>query len=260
MRRCAGCGKKGLFLKLDTQKHCTHCSIIWLETKVATIARQVITVENKVTAVEETVKGLEQKSVDIEKSIIDLRHQMNTVKLELANIKEINNSFTVREGDVETLVSEFIQMDNQGLINFKVISLENPDGLVENNILAVHYADGGAQGEAGAVAILYRSQHGIQILYGNYIYGNLNLDAVIRKLPMLKCLDSRGKRTPPYPVGGSLDIPEGWKYMYMGAMNHFFVRDTARDTGTFINLLLNRGGQSWQVFHAVAWFYGALCN
>ena len=256
MRRCAGCGKKGLFLKLDAQKHCTHCSIISLETKVAAIARQVSTVENKVTAVEETVKGFEQKAVDIEKSIFDLKHQMNTVKLELANIKDLYaNSITVREGDVETLVSEFIQMDNQGLINFKVEGLENPDGLVENNILAVHYADGGAQGEAGAVAILYRSQHGIQILHGNYLYGNLNLEAVIRKLPMLKRLV-----TLPYPFGDSLDIPEGWKYMYMGAMNHFFVRDTIKDADTFINLLLNHGGQRWQVFDAVAWFCGALCN
>ena len=260
MKRCASCGKKGLFLKLDTQNLCTQCSIESLETMVATIARQVIAAENKVVAAEETVKGLEQKAVDIEKSIINLSHQMNTIKLELANINEIFYSTTVREGETETLVSEFIQMDNQGLIKFKVVSFENPDGLVENNILAVHYADRGAQGDAGAVEILYRSQDGIQILYGNYCYGNLNLDTVIRKLPMLKCLDSRGGLTPPYPFGGSLDIPEGWKYMYMGAMNHFFVRDTIRDTDTFINLLLNHGGKSWQVFNAVAWFCGALCN
>ena len=168
-------------------------------------------------------------------------------------------SNTVREGDVVALVSEYIQMDNQGRINIEVQDLENPDILEENNILAVHYADRGAQGDAGAVEILYQSQNNIRVLYGNYGYGNLDLDAVIRKLPMLSCLDSRYTLSPPYPFGGNLDIPNGWRYGYMGALNHFFVREEFIDrVEPFVNAFLKQGGQRCQMFEAVAWFCGAV--
>ena len=79
MRKCVKCGKKGLFLQLDAQKHCANCSFIsFLEAKervatvenmVAAVERTVKGLEQKVTAVEQVVKQLEQKVVYIEKSI-----------------------------------------------------------------------------------------------------------------------------------------------------------------------------------------------
>ncbi len=162
-----------------------------------------------------------------------------------------------RSGDEHTLALEYVQMNKANLLTFKCADLSNPGMLHADNILAVHYADGGAQGDAGAVEILYYTQKDVQILYGNYAYGNLNLDAVIILLPMLKSLDSRYCFEPPYPFGGKLDIPVGWKYLYMGAMNHFFVRqEIAERTGEFIKTVIDETG-GWEAFNAIAWFCGA---
>ena len=165
-------------------------------------------------------------------------------------------SIHFRTGDEESLANEFIQLADKRLVKFEIEKLENPHFLDENNILAVHYADSGAQGDAGAVEILYCSQNGLRYLYGNYAYGNLNLDAVIQKLPMLKCLDSRGSFEPPYPFGGKLDIPEGWGHLYMGAMNHLYIRmEVVERVRTFISIVCKNAG-SWQAFNAIAWFCG----
>ena len=111
--------------------------------------------------------------------------------------------------------------------------------------------------DAGAVEILYLSENGVRVLYGNYAYGSLDLDDVIQKLPMLECLDSRGNFEPPYPFGGKLCIPFGWAYLYMGAMNHLYVREEICDRAEdFINEIL-KSRQSWLVFDAVSWFCGA---
>ncbi|MBE6949448.1 MAG: hypothetical protein E7456_06335 [Ruminococcaceae bacterium] len=166
-----------------------------------------------------------------------------------------------RTGDEKFLVAEFLHLRENQLLKFEVASLENPNELVADNILAVHYADGGAQGVAGAVEILYCSQQCVKVFYGNYVYDNLDLDAVIEKIPVLEYFDSRGGLIPPYLFGGEIDFPEDWGYLYMGAMNHFFVRKIILDkTETFINTLMNNGGRSWQVFDAVAWFCMAQQN
>ena len=48
-----------------------------------------------------------------------------------------------------------------------------------------------------------------------------------------------------------------WKYLYMGAMNHFIIReDVLYRTYTFIKTLLD-DGRPWDVFDALAWFCGA---
>lgn len=242
MRKCVRCGKKGLFLTLYAQKYCTYCSIInTLEANVTTISKQVAQVATDKSATDKALKELEQKAAEIEKSLNDLIFQINTLRLDFANATEAYDSITVREGDVETLVAEYVQKKRQGLIELKVEDLANPDSLMKNNILAVHFAATGAQGEGGAVRILYRSQHGTQILHGNYVYGNLNLDAVIQKLPMLN----------------SPDVPEEWEHIYMGAMNHFFVKKSIRDIDKFIKLLKDYDAYSWRVFDDVAWFCGA---
>lgn len=165
----------------------------------------------------------------------------------------MNFSTVFRWGDEETLARKYAQSDWEP----KCEKLDAPDRLEEARIPAVHFADGGAQGDPGAVEILYRALRGVKVLYGNYAYGNLNLDAVIRKLPMLKSLDSRYSCDLPYPFGGKPDIPEGWRYLYMGAMNHLYVRQEICDrTKVFIRILLENRGSS-RAFEAIAWFCGA---
>lgn len=163
-----------------------------------------------------------------------------------------------RTGSEEALAAEFIHVAAQQKPIIE--KLENPFLLINDNILAVHYADAGAQGDAGAVEILYfSSQTDVKILYGNYAKADLDLDAVIRKLPMLKCLDSRGGLTDnlPYPFGAKLILPSDWGYFYMGALNHFFARNFICDrTGTFIRILANNRRSS-RIFDAVAWICGA---
>lgn len=167
-------------------------------------------------------------------------------------------SIPFRTGDEKALIEEFTRLDRKDLVQFEYGDLNHPDMLDEENILAVHYADGGAQGDAGAVRILYCTEQGVQALYGNYLYGDLSLDAVIRKLPMLKCLDSRFQLTPPYPFGGKLVVPDDWAYLYMGAMNHFFLKvNECQEATVFIKAFLNQGGEKWSAFDAVAWFCGA---
>ena len=168
------------------------------------------------------------------------------------------DTLTFRTGDEQALIAEFSRLAEQEQLNFDYGDLSHPDMLTEKNILAVHYADGGAQGESGAVRILYCSALGVRVLYGNYVYGELDLNAVIRKLPMLKCLDSRFSLTPPYPFGGKLVVPDGWAYLYMGAMNHFFLKvNDCKEATAFVRAYLSGGGDEWSAFDAVAWFCGA---
>lgn len=75
MGKCVRCGKKGLFLKLDAQKHCTTC-------------QQIVEAETKVTVAEEKVKGLEQKATDLEKQIFDLNIKESAARLEYTKAYE----------------------------------------------------------------------------------------------------------------------------------------------------------------------------
>ena len=167
---------------------------------------------------------------------------------------------TCRTGDERLLAREFLRKCDYRLLDFDVGDLD-PQQISEDDVLAVHFADAGAQGDAGAVELLCRSPQGTRILYGNYAYGTLDLDGVISRLPMLRSLDSRRAVKPPYPFGGTLVVPDEWGYMYMGAMNHLFVRKPIRDrTKDFIAALSVEGGHSSQVFDAVAWFCMARQN
>lgn len=87
--------------------------------------------------------------------------------------------FSFHTGDEQALALEYVRMRNSEQLTLKTADLPDPYMLDAENILAVHYADAGAQGDAGAVEILYHTQKDVQILYGNYAYGNLDLDAVI---------------------------------------------------------------------------------
>lgn len=164
------------------------------------------------------------------------------------------NSF--REGDESSLATEYIRIVRESKMKLETVQLDNPYILRKEDILAVHYADSGAQGDAGAVNILYCTQNNVRIYHGNYAYGNLDLDEVIRKLPMLKCLNSFYSFSPPFPFGGKIDIPEGWEYLYMGAMNHFYVRESIADKSrTFIEIIIKKIG-GWEAFDAIAWLCG----
>lgn len=156
--------------------------------------------------------------------------------------------------DGELLVAKFIQMSDNGRWKPDSVQLENLSSLLFDDIWAVHYADLGAQGDAGVVEILYRSQEGLQVLKGNYASGNLSFADVIEKLPMIKGLSTRSSFELPYPYGGRVDIPTGWGYLYMGALNHLFARRVICDKATtFIEMLMSKG-RGWQTFDAIAWF------
>lgn len=168
------------------------------------------------------------------------------------------SSLPVRKGDPESLTSEFLQVEKNDFLHFDFGNLDNPHTLEEENILAVHFSLPGAQGEPGAVNILYRFPQDIQVLHGNYVFGKLDFDALTRKIPMLKLLDDQDRTSLPYPFGEKLNVPDGWICHYMGALNYFFTRKEIADkTKPFVNYLLAHGGHSWQIFDAVAWFYEA---
>ncbi len=163
-----------------------------------------------------------------------------------------------KRGSAELSAEEYIRISEETDTPIEYKTLDEPENLNKDNILAVHYADSGAQGEGGAVEILYyKKENSVEVLKGNYAYGDLDLDAIILKLPMLKQLDTRYRMDPPYPFGGTLHIPEGWGYLYMGAMNHFFVRSEISGTlERFIKLLCGKGYE-WDIFSGAAWFCGA---
>ena len=174
----------------------------------------------------------------------------------------MNCPFSFREGDERALAEEFLRMRHEGLLDMLTKPLGDLQFLKEELIWAVHYSDGGAQGDAGAVEILYETPREPRFLYGNYISGGLDLNAVIRRLPMLGSLDTRYGRNgfrPPYPFGGSLEIPPEWGYLYMGAMHHFYARkEICGRTAEFVRVLKEHGRGN-EVFNAVAWFCGAPC-
>lgn len=172
--------------------------------------------------------------------------------------REISTDAPVQAFDEDSLAAEVLDFIKNEQLKLKYTTIENADMLIKDNILAVHYADGGAQGEAGAVRILYRSHEGIEVLYGNYVYGELNLDSVIQKIPVLRDLDSRYSMTPPYPFGGSINIPEGWGYIYMGAMNHFFAKQEVYGKTYDLLRKIMESGYNWAIFDATAWYCGAL--
>ena len=157
-----------------------------------------------------------------------------------------------RNGTPSELAAEFIGTAGTGRLNLKTEEFTDPFILSTDNVMAVHFAHGGAQGECGAVNILYSSPEGIRVLHGNHVYGGLDCDDLIQQLPVLRVFAD----TVPALTGSKL--PEGWKYMYMGALNYFVVRQQVCDeTEAFIEYLMNNDGQSWQIFDAVAWLYGA---
>lgn len=205
-----------------------------------------------------------QQNISENKALHEKSSQKNTSENEILHKKSPQQNTTendghMRKGNGESLANTFIDMTQNGRPKLRHTDLVYPHTLDSENILAVHYADGGAQGEAGAVRLLYRTQHGIQILYGNYVYGKLNLSAVIEKLPMLKPLDSRfsGFESLPYPFGGKLEIPDEWRYLYMGAMNHYYVRrEISEEASEFIEYFFKNGGAKWFIFEAIAWLYG----
>lgn len=163
-----------------------------------------------------------------------------------------------RNGDEENLALKFLEEYILEKERIKKSALDNISYLDEKSIIAVHFADAGAQGDSGCVEILYFSDRTIRILYGNYAYGNLDLNKVFEKLPMLRSLDTRSGNVP-YPFGGCVDIPKGWGYMYMGVMNHLFCRDFVADrTRTFVETIIEQKTCNWALFDAIAWFCG--CN
>ena len=172
---------------------------------------------------------------------------------------DLINRIRFRVGNEKALASEFLQKAQETGFSYKIKKEELADNIHNldvERILAVHYACGGAQGEGGAVEILYFAENGIKAFHGNYCYGKLDVDAVYRKLPMLQCLDDRNTLEPTYPFGGRLSVPPEWGYLYMGCMNHLYARIELCDKITPITERICAAGQSWALFDAIAWFCG----
>lgn len=85
MGKCIRCGKKGLFLKVNEQKHCADCAFIDAKIK---IAAEVDKAKEIVASAENKVKNLEQRALDIEKQINDLTFKERTANLECAKAEE----------------------------------------------------------------------------------------------------------------------------------------------------------------------------
>ena len=167
------------------------------------------------------------------------------------------SSIKYKSGDTEALVSEFFELMNNRM-TLKYVPLENPELLDSNNVLAVRFTSDGGQGDVGGVELLYLADDGIKVLYGNFYYGNLNLNALIQKLPMLKSVYAPRSPNLPYPFGGELDLPSGWVHIYMRFMSYFFVREEfCEKADLFIKAILNSNGGLFLIFTAVAWFCGA---
>lgn len=162
-----------------------------------------------------------------------------------------------RTGDEDSLAAEFIQTYKTKTLHRDLIELKSPIGVTEDTILAVHFADAGAHGDPGAVEFLCLSQNGIQRMYGNYAHGDPDLSDVIRVLPMLACVDSRDRAKPPFPLGGTLIVPEGWDYWYMGAMNHLYLRHIIGERSERFLKVVSSTISPRTAFDATAWLCGA---
>ncbi len=78
----------------------------------------------------------------------------------------MDSSVVYRIGTNEELASEFLQMDKNGTPKFGVTKIEKPIRLISEDILAVHYADVGAQGDKGAVELLYSYKKAFEFYTG----------------------------------------------------------------------------------------------
>lgn len=181
---------------------------------------------------------------------VNKRHKLRRLEEELMIL-----NIEFRNGEEEKLALEFLE---ENVLDEERIEKEEIDSMLcidIESVLVVHFADAGAQGEPGCFEIICCTENGVKVLHGNYVYGKIKIDEIFEKLPMLRSLDSRTGDLP-YPFGGRVNIPRGWKYMYMGAMNHLFCRDLIADkTAVFANVIASR--ERWALFNAIAWFCGA---
>lgn len=166
-------------------------------------------------------------------------------------------SIKYKTGDPEALASEFFELLDKRMV-LKYVPLENPEFLDRNSILAVRFTSDGGQGDIGGVELLYLTEDGIKVLYGNFYYGGLNVNALIQKLPILKNVYNPRSPILPYPYEGELELPSEWVHIYMRFMNYFFVREAiCEKADLFIKAILNSDGGLFSIFRAVAWFCGA---
>lgn len=81
-------------------------------------------------------------------------------------------------------------------------------------VVAIMFADSGAQGEGGRLDIYYENENELSVFYGNYVYGKLNLALVLSHLRMLTLLS-------PEP---ETDVLNRCKRIYLGCGNHLVGR------------------------------------
>lgn len=98
-----------------------------------------------------------------------------------------------------------------------IISKLNPD-----DVFAVHMSAGGAEGTPGIVNVYCSSDSVTTIYEGNYVYGDLDLDALIKRL-VIDGLDLG------IFLGDSECVPTGWGAVYLGGGHNLLLRTEIYD-------------------------------
>ena len=93
------------------------------------------------------------------------------------------------------------------------------------NIYFVSIAENGAMGDGGGVVVISLEHQQIWIRYGNYAYGELNMQLFGEVFPPLQQLDFENPK----------DIGE-WHHLYMGAGNHLLVRNDVYENFNHYNI------------------------
>ncbi len=81
------------------------------------------------------------------------------------------------------------------------------------------FAEGGAMGEPGAVYVLTADR---SIYHLNYVFGDVKIKSLERVLPVLKGCEFG-------MFGEGSVVPDGWKYVNLGAGNHLVAKEDAYD-------------------------------
>ncbi len=101
-------------------------------------------------------------------------------------------------------------------VNRELIENKSIDKIDTNQVFAFMFAFGGAMGTPGETNV-YLNDGEIKVLSGNYAYGDLDIDSLMKQLGFDKIEWGM--------FGDASNIPNGWKYIGLGAGNNLMVRD-----------------------------------
>ena len=89
-------------------------------------------------------------------------------------------------------------------------------GIDPETLGAFILAETGAMGTPGTIGLYLVSDDGMDVLFGNFMEGVLNIKSLQERFPVFKELD--------VGVCGGSSVPQGWQDFYMGMGNHLVAR------------------------------------